>query len=128
MGGFTVLLTPPPPTHTHLSLYLTKLSPSVAPRPLSSTWQHGLFLKSTCDMSLIRIGQGGKKETDSQHSYFLNSICNMGKNKRQGHATLTFLEIDTLHQDPHQRPHRTLPNLNQRPYIIETMHSYTLPM
>ena len=31
------------------------------------------------------------------HTLFLNSACGIGKNKRQGHATLPFLKIDRLH-------------------------------
>ena len=64
---------------------------SYGPRPLSSTRRHGLFLKSTCDMSLGDIG------------HFLNSTCNIGEKKRQGHATLAFLKIDMRHRDPPSR-------------------------
>ena len=33
----------------------------------------------------------GKNNSDMGHSLFLNSTCNTGENKRQGHATLPFL-------------------------------------
>ena len=35
--------------------------------------------------------------------HFLNSTGDMGNNKRQRHATLTFLKIDMRHQDPPSR-------------------------
>ena len=31
------------------------------------------------------------------HILFLNSTCDIGENKRQGHATLSFLKIDMRH-------------------------------
>ena len=46
------------------------------------------------------MGQGGKKDSDMRHDYFLNSRCDIGGIKRQRHVTLAFLEIDMRHRDP----------------------------
>ena len=44
--------------------------------------------------------QEGKTYSDMEHSLFLNLTCDIGENKRQGHATLSFLKIDTRHWGP----------------------------
>ena len=44
----------------------------------------------TCDI-------GAKNCSDMGHSHFLNPTCDIGGNKRQGHATLPFLKIDMRH-------------------------------
>ena len=46
------------------------------------------------------MGHGGKKDSDMRHDYFLNSTCDIGENKRQRHATETFLKIDMRHREP----------------------------
>ena len=45
--------------------------------------------------------QGGKNYSDMGHGLFLNSTCNIGENKQQGHATLLFFNFDTRHWGPH---------------------------
>ena len=44
--------------------------------------------------------------------HFLNSTGDMGNNKRQRHATLSFLEIDMRHQDPLSRAPKVGGNLS----------------
>ena len=44
--------------------------------------------------------QGFKKYSDMRQAYFLNLTCDMAINKRQRHATLPFLKIDTRHWGP----------------------------
>ena len=70
---------------------------SVISRPVESPLQTQPFLKflnathglGTCDRGLTSNNMG--------YSLFLNSTCDIGGNKRQGHATLPFLEIDLPH-------------------------------
>ena len=51
-------------------------------------------------MEPIDMRQGSEKYSDMRQGYFLNSTCDMAINKRQRHATLTFLKIDTRHWGP----------------------------
>ena len=47
--------------------------------------------------------QGFQNYTDMRQGYFLNLTCDIGINKRQGHATLGFLKFDRRHGDPPSR-------------------------
>ena len=49
---------------------------------LKSTGRHGHLLNSTCDIGLIDMYQVLKN--------IVTLTCEMGENKRQGHATLPF--------------------------------------
>ena len=42
---------------------------------------------------------GAKNHNDMGHSLFLNSTCDIGENKRQGHETWPFPKIDMRHGD-----------------------------
>ena len=46
---------------------------------------------------------GHESHSDMRHDHFLNSICDMGINKRQRHATLIFLKIYRRHGYPPSR-------------------------
>ena len=74
--------------------------PFNGPRPLKSTGRHGHFLNSTCDIEPIDMRQGHFLNLTCDRDIFVNSTCDMDKNKRQRHATLAFLKIDTRHGDP----------------------------
>ena len=65
-----------------------------------NTMGHSDFLNSTCDTGHSDMGHGGSKCNTMGHSDFLNSTCDIEENKRQRHATLPFLKIDTQHWDP----------------------------
>ena len=51
-------------------------------------------------MEPIDMRQGSEKFSDMRQGYFLNSTYDMAINKRQRHATLPFLKIDTWHWGP----------------------------
>ena len=78
------------------------------PRLLNSTMRDSPFIKSTGNVTLIKIirdmRQKVGKENDMQYCHFLNSICNMDIHKQQRQVILLFLKIDRCHMDLIQGP------------------------
>ena len=58
---------------------------------------------SIWDIELIDMRHGFQNDSDMGQGYFLDSTCDMGINKRQGHAALAFLKIDRRHGGPPSR-------------------------
>ena len=94
-------------------------SPYYGPRPLKSTGRHGYFLNSTCDIELINMRQGYFLNSTCDRD-FLNSTCDMGIDKRQRHATLAFLKIDTRHGYLQSGPLLLVPVWQQAPLSLAT--------
>ena len=74
----SALLPPKPPSshaaqpHPHSPCTPGPLS-IYDPRPLKSTGRHNIFLNSTCDMELIYVRYGFKKDSDVGQGHFLNA-------------------------------------------------------
>ena len=64
------------------------------------TWP---FLKFDMRYRAYGHATGAKHYSDMLHSLFLNSTCDIGEKRRQGHATLPFLIIDMRHLGPPSR-------------------------
>ena len=62
-----------------------------------ATWA---YLKFGMRHRFSDMQQGGKYHSDMRHSLFLNSTCDIGENKRKGHATLPILKIDMRQWGP----------------------------